>query len=111
MAHGAVRHGFAGQSGSEANRSARERDKQGDMSYHFRWIREGENGEQTIEENMFVDKDGKVYAAGGLKDYLGDAEIDLDGIMAENDGIEKGRLRGISEKADKKNGIETAKDV
>lgn len=79
-----------------------ERDQQGDMSYHFRWIREGENGEQTIEENMVVDKDGKVYTTGGLKDYLGDAEIDLDGIMAENDDIEKGRLRGISERADKK---------
>ena len=79
-----------------------ERDQQGDMSYHFRWIREDENGEQTIEENMVVDKDGKVYATGGLKDYLGDAEIDLDGIIAENDDIEKGRLRGISEKADKK---------
>ena len=79
-----------------------ERDQQGDMSYHFRWIREGENGEQTIEENMVVDKDGKVYTTGGLKDYLGDAEIDLDGIMAENDDMEKGRLRGISERADKK---------
>ena len=79
-----------------------EKDQQGDMSYHFRWIREGENGEQTIEENMIVDKDGKVYATGGLKDYLGDAEIDLDGVMIENDDIEKGRLRGISEKADKK---------
>lgn len=79
-----------------------EKDQQGNMSYHFRWIREGENGEQTIEENLVVDKDGKVYATGGLKDYLGNAEIDLDGLMAENDDIEKGRLRGISEKADKK---------
>lgn len=80
----------------------KERDKQGNMSYHFRWIREDDNGEQTIEENMVVDKDGKVYSAGGLKDYLGNAEIDLDGIMAENDDIKKGRLRGISEKTDKK---------
>ena len=79
-----------------------EKDQQGNMSYHFRWIREGEKGEHTIEENMVVDKDGKVYATGGLKDYLGDAEIDLDGIMAENDDIEKGRLRGISGIADKK---------
>ena len=44
-----------------------EKDQQGNMSYHFRWIREGEKGEHTIEENMVVDKDGKV-----IVDYIYD---------------------------------------
>lgn len=76
-----------------------ERDREGKMSYHFRWIKENENGEQIIEENLAVDENGKVYTTGGLKDYLGDAEIDIEELMAEND-IEKGRLKGISEKAE-----------
>lgn len=76
-----------------------ERDQDGKMSYHFRWIRENKKGEQTIEENMIVDENGKVYTAEGLKDYLGDAEIDIKDLFAEND-IEKGRLKGISEKAE-----------
>ena len=80
-----------------------EKDQQGNMSYHFRWIHEGENGEQTIEENLVVDKNGKVYTTGGLKDYLGDAEINVDELMAENDDIEKGRLKGISEKTQTQN--------
>ena len=79
-----------------------EKDQQGNMSYHFRWIRENDKGEQTIEENLVIDGDGKVFAIDGLKDYLGDSEINIDGIMAENDDIEKGRLKGISEKADQK---------
>ena len=81
----------------------KEKDKQGNMSYHLRWIYESENGEKTIEEYMVVDSNGKVHAVDGLDEYyLNNAEIDLDEIMAENDDKEKDRLRGISEKADKK---------
>ncbi len=76
-----------------------ERNQDGKMSYHFRWIRENKDGEQTIEENLVVDENGKVYAPDGLKDYLGDAEIDIEELMSENDS-EKGRLKGISEKAE-----------
>lgn len=76
-----------------------ERDKNGEMSYHFRWIQENENGEQTIDEKIVVDQNGKVYTTGALKDCLGDAEIDIEELMAKND-VEKGRLKGISEKAE-----------
>ena len=76
-----------------------EKNEQGQMSYHFRWITENENGEQTVEENLVVDENGKVHATGGLKEYLGDEEIDIEKLMVEND-IEKGRLKGISEKAE-----------
>ena len=55
-----------------------------------------------MKKTLVVDENGKVYTTGGLKDYLGDAEIDIDGIMAENDDLEKGRIKGISEKAEKK---------
>lgn len=76
-----------------------EKEQQGQMSYHFRWIIENENGEQAIEENLVVDENGKAHATGGLKEYFLDAEIDIEKIMAEND-IEQGRLKGISEKAE-----------
>lgn len=79
-----------------------EKDQKGNMSYHFRWIVENKDGEKTIEENLVIDENGKVYTTGELKDYLGNAEIDIDGIMAENDDLEKGRIKGISEKAEKK---------
>lgn len=74
-----------------------ERNKEGEMSYHFRWIAKKENGEQTIEENLVVDENGNVFASEGLKYYLGDAEIDIEELIVENDN-EKGRLKGISER-------------
>lgn len=77
-----------------------ERNKEGDLSYHFRWVIQNENGEKTIEENLVIDENGEVYVADGLKDYLGDAEIDIESLMLENDDIKKGRLKGISEKAE-----------
>lgn len=76
-----------------------ERSKEGEMSYHFRWIKENENGSQTIEENIIVDENGEVYATGELGDYLGDAKIDIEELMAENDS-KTGRLKGKSEKAE-----------
>lgn len=76
-----------------------ERNKEGEMSYHFRWIIQKENGEQTIEENLVIDENGEVYTSQGLKDYLGDADIDIEDLMSENDS-KKGRLKGISEKAE-----------
>lgn len=86
-----------------------ERNKQGEMSYHFRWIQENENGEQTIEEKIVVDKEGKVYAIEGLKDYLGNMEINIEDIMTENekiqvdeDGRETSRLKGVSEKVEQR---------
>lgn len=79
-----------------------ERNKQGEMSYHFRWIKEDENGQQRIEENIVVDENGKVYTIEGLKDYLGDAEIDIQQLMEENEVEKDNRLKGISEKAESK---------
>lgn len=76
-----------------------ESDQEGKISYHFRWIVENENGEQTIEENIVVDAEGKVFAIDELGDYLKDLEIDIEELMAENDK-EQGRLKGISERGD-----------
>lgn len=77
-----------------------ERNKEGEMSYHFRWIIKDKNGEQSLEENLVVNENGEIYASEGLKDYLGDAQIDIEELMSENDDIKKGRLKGISEKAE-----------
>lgn len=77
-----------------------ERNKERELSYHFRWIIKDKNGEQKIEENLVIDENGEIYVAEGLKDYLGDAEIDIDELMYENDDIQKGRLKGVSEKAE-----------
>lgn len=79
-----------------------ERSKEGDMSYHFRWIAQKENGEQSIEENIVVDENGKVYVSEGLGEYLGNSEIDINELFAENDDIKKDRIKGISQKADSK---------
>ena len=74
-----------------------ESDQEGKVSYHFRWIVEKENGEQTIEENMVIDEEGKIFAIEQLGEYLKDLDIQLEELMAENDK-EQGRLKGISEK-------------
>lgn len=79
-----------------------ERSKEGDMSYHFRWIAQKENGEQSIHENIAVDEDGKVYVSKELGKYLGNLKIDMNELWAENDDIKKDRIRGISQKADSK---------
>ena len=78
-----------------------EQDSNGEITYHFRWIEENENGDKSIEEKMIIDSDGKVLASGGLKDYLENSEIDIEELLAKND-IEKGRLKGISEKSEEK---------
>lgn len=78
-----------------------EQDSNGEITYHFRWIEENENGDKSIEEKMIIDSDGKVLASGGLKDYLENSEIDIEELFAKND-IEKGRLKGISEKSEEK---------
>lgn len=79
-----------------------EKNKEGDLSYHFRWIMKNKDGEQSIEEKIIIDENGEIYVAEGLKDYLGNAKIDIDELMYENDDIKKGRLKGISEKAEPK---------
>lgn len=76
-----------------------ERNKDGEMSYHFRWIIQKENGEQTIEENIVIYENGQTYITDGLKDYLGDIEINIEDLMAENDS-KNDRLKGISEKVE-----------
>ena len=78
-----------------------EQDTNGEITYHFRWIVENENGEKSIEERMVIDSNGRVFTNGGLKDYLENFEIDIEELFAQND-IEKGRLKGISEKAEEK---------
>ena len=71
-----------------------ERNKEGDMEYHFRWVQENENGEKTIEEKIALDKDGNIFCIDGFKEVLGDGTLDVDSIFSENDK-EKGRLGGI----------------
>ena len=79
-----------------------ERNKEGDMSYHFRWLKENEDGEQIIEESIAIDENGEVYVSEVLKDYLGDAIISQEELIKENDNPKRKRLKGISEIADKK---------
>ena len=73
-----------------------EQDQNGKTSYHFRWINENEKGEQIIEECLSIDGDGKVHTEGDLAKYLGE-ELDIEELMKSND-LEKGRLKGVSEK-------------
>lgn len=72
-----------------------EKNEEGKMSYHFRWIVENENGEKSVEEKIIIDEEGTVFAIEGLKEQLG--EIDLEELIQENEKV-PGRLRGISEK-------------
>ena len=74
-----------------------ESNQEGKVSYHFRWIKENENGEQVIEENIVIDADGKVLVVDELREYLGNTEIDIDKLFMENDK-EQGRLNGFSER-------------
>ena len=73
-----------------------ERNKEGDMEYHFRWAKENEQGEMTIEEKMMADKEGKVYSIEALREYFENSTLNMDSILAKNDK-EKGRLLGITE--------------
>ena len=76
-----------------------EQDQNGKTSYHFRWINENEKGEQIIEECLSIDGDGKVHTEDDLAKYLGE-ELDIEELMKSND-LEKGRLKGVSEKISK----------
>ena len=76
-----------------------EQDQNGKTSYHFRWINENEKGEQVVSECLAIDADGKVKTSGDLAKYLGE-ELDIEGLMELND-LEKGRLKGASEKVSK----------
>lgn len=76
-----------------------EQDQNGKTSYHFRWINENEKVEQIIEECLSIDGDGKVHTEGDLAKYLGE-ELDIEELMKSND-LEKGRLKGVSEKISK----------
>lgn len=88
-----------------------ERNKEGDMSYHFRWLKENENGDQIIEESIAIDENGEVYVSKALKDYLGDMEINVEELIQENDNPQKRRLKGISEKTEyKETEQETSQD-
>lgn len=76
-----------------------ERNKEGDMEYHFMWVKDNEKGEMTIEEKMMLDKDGKVYSIDSLKQILGNELIDINELYKENDR-QPGRLNGTSKKID-----------
>lgn len=76
-----------------------EQDQNGKTSYHFRWINENEKGEQVIEECLSIDAKGKVHATGDLAKYLGE-ELNIEELIESND-LEKGRLKGVSEKISK----------
>lgn len=71
-----------------------ERNKEGDMEYHFRWVQENEKGEETIEEKIMLDKKGNVFCIDDLKNVIGNDEIDIDSLFKENDKV-KGRLGGV----------------
>ena len=73
-----------------------ERNKEGDMEYHFRWAIENEQGEMTIEEKMMADKEGNIYSIEALREYFENSTLDMDSILSKNDK-EKGRLLGITE--------------
>ena len=73
-----------------------ERNKEGDMEYHFRWAKENEQGEMTIEEKMMADKDGNVYSIEALREYFENTTLDMDTVLSRNDK-ERGRLRAIAE--------------
>lgn len=76
-----------------------EQDQNGKTSYHFRWINENEKGEQVVTECLAIDADGKVKTSGDLAKYLGE-ELDIEDLIESND-LEKGRLKGASEKVSK----------
>ena len=76
-----------------------EQDQNGKTSYHFRWINENETGEQVVSECLAIDADGKVKTSGDLAKYLGE-ELDIEDLIKSND-LEKGRLKGVSEKVSK----------
>lgn len=76
-----------------------EQDQNGKTSYHFRWINENEKGEQVVSECLAIDADGKVKTSGDLAKYLGE-ELDIEDLIESND-LEKGRLKGVSEKVSK----------
>ena len=76
-----------------------EQDQNGKTSYHFRWINENEKGEQVVTECLSIDVDGKVHTSGDLAKYLGE-ELDIENLIESND-LEKGRLKGVSEKVSK----------
>lgn len=75
-----------------------EKDKQGKMSYHFRWINEKN---QEIEEKILIDEDGKVYSIPELKAFLENADINIEEVMVKNEK-ERGSLKAISQKATSK---------
>ncbi len=89
-----------------------ERNKEGDMEYHFRWAKENEQGEMTIDEKMMAKQNGDVYLADNvrddqlLKEYLENSKIDMKSILAENDK-QKGRLLAV---ADEENEREEERD-
>ena len=76
-----------------------EQDQNGKTSYHFRWINENEKGEQVVTECLAIDADGKVKTSGDLAKYLGE-ELDIEDLIESNE-LEKGRLKGASEKVPK----------
>lgn len=73
-----------------------ERNKEGDMEYHFRWAKENEQGEMTIEEKMMANKNGEIYSIDGLREYFENSKIDMESMISKNDK-EKGRLLAIAE--------------
>lgn len=85
-----------------------ERNKEGDMEYHFRWVKENEQGEMTIEEKMIADKDGNVYSIEALRGYFESTTLDMDTVLSKNDK-ERGRLRAISEEQEEKKAEEDLK--
>lgn len=73
-----------------------ERNKEDDMEYHFRWAKENEQGEMTIEEKMMADKNGNIYSIEALRQYFENSTVDMETILSKNDK-EKGRLLAIAE--------------
>ena len=64
-----------------------EKNQEGKISFHFRWINEKT---QTIEEKIIVDSEGRIYTIPELQEFIGDLDINIEELMAENEK-EKGK--------------------
>ena len=96
-----------------------ERNKEGDIQYHFNWLkRDKEDGTLYLEQEFVLNQDGTLdikdiddIEKGSLEDLLKLAHIDVESLIERNDK-EKGRLAAVAkeETGDKKAEKDGAKE-
>ena len=96
-----------------------ERNKEGDIQYHFNWLkRDKEDGTLYLEQEFVLNQDGTLdikdiddIEKGSLEDLLKLAHIDVESLIERNDK-EKGRLAAVvkEETGDKKAEKDGAKE-